>query len=42
MKNINSLGVRDGMSKSLDQSVDGIPLKDHLDIIQKLRQIANN
>ena len=42
LKHINGLGVRDGISKSLDQSVDGIPLKIHQDVVQKMRLIATS
>ena len=40
LKHLNSLGLRDGIAKSLEQSVDGIPLKTHLEIIRKIRSIA--
>ena len=40
LKLLNQLGVCDGISKSLNQSVDGLPLQVHLDKLEKLREIA--
>ena len=34
---MNDHGVRDGITKSLDLSVDGIPLKNHLEQLQSMR-----
>lgn len=36
------MGVRDGVSASLDQSVDGLPLQVHLDKLEKLRALVVN
>ena len=36
---MNSLGVKDGVTGSLDQSVGGVPLSVHLNKIQEIRDI---
>lgn len=41
LKQLNSLGLRDGISKSAEQSVDSVPLKTHLEMIEKMRVIAS-
>ena len=40
LRHLNSLGLRDGVSKSLKQSVDGIPLKTHLEVLQSIRTLT--
>ena len=42
LKQMNSMGVRDGISGSLDQSVDGLPLQVHLDKLEELRALVVN
>ena len=37
---MNQLGFRDGVSKSLDQSVDGLPLQVHLKKLADIKAIA--
>jgi len=39
---MNSRGVRDGISGSLDQSVDGLPLQVHLSKLVELRTLASS
>ena len=40
MKHLNSVGVRDGITKSLNMSVDGVSADDHLLKLDQLRAIA--
>lgn len=39
LQHMNSLGIRDGITHSLDQSVDGLPLSTHLQKLQQIRDI---
>ena len=38
---MNSVGVRDGVSGTLDQSVDGLPLSVHISKIQEIVEIVS-
>ena len=40
LQHLNSLGVRDGINGSLDQSVDGLPLETHLKKMDELRTLV--
>eukprot|EP00731_Ephydatia_muelleri_P038147 Em0666g3a len=40
LRHMNTLGIRDGITHSLDQSVDGLPLQTHLHKLQQLRDIV--
>lgn len=42
LKQMNSMGVRDGVSGGLDQTVDGLPLQVHLDKLEELRALVVN
>lgn len=40
LAHLNQLGVSDGLTKSLDQSVDGLCLQIHLDKLDQLRAVV--
>ena len=40
LAHLNELGVSDGLTKSLDQSVDGLCLQTHLDKLDQLRAVV--
>ena len=42
LKRMNELGFRDGVTKSLDQSVDGQPLPVHLKKLSDITKLAEN
>lgn len=39
---MNSMGVRDGITGSLDQSVDGMPLSVHINKMQEIVDIVTH
>ena len=40
LKYMNQFGIRDGISKGLDQSVDGLPLPVHLKKLSDITELA--
>ena len=42
LEHMNNLGVVDGVTKEKGQSVDGLPLKVHLDKVQELKNILED
>ena len=40
LRHMNGLGIRDGISHGLDQSVDGMPLQVHLDKLDQIRAVT--
>ena len=42
MQHLNSLGVRDGINKALNKSVDGVSVDQHLLKLNQLRAVAKS
>ena len=42
LKHMNGLGIRDGITKGLDQSVDGLSLETHLEKLAQIASVCSN